>query len=275
MPSENLRGVGVAGCGRMGAPMLAALRTAGFDARGFDIRPPSEFGALSAAMTDRPAVFSEGLRILITVVRDMDQTESVLFGARGLVARAPELVQIIVSSTLSPVYVRELRYRIPARIGLIDAPMSGAQIAAQERRLSFMLGGEATRLEQMQPLFDAMGAHFHRMGPYGSGMAAKVLNNLLAASNTVMTRLVLDWADQNGLEEEALLQLIDTSSGQNWFASGFHNIEFARDGYRDDNTIGILFKDVESALDAAPDGADTTLPRDFQRAIRGLKPRVR
>ena len=116
-----------------------------------------------------------------------------------------------------------------------------------------------------------MGTHFHKLGPYGSGMQAKVLNNLLAASSTAMTRLVLDWAEAAGLDEDALLALIHTSSGQNWFASNFNDIEFARDGYAQDNTIGILVKDVESALDAAPNGADLDLPRLIQSAIRNLR----
>ena len=151
--------------------------------------------------------------------------------------------------------------------------MSGAAIAAKERRLSFMLGGDSQTLDTLQPLFNAMGKHFHRMGPTGAGMQAKVLNNLLAAANTAMTRLVLDWADHTDLNEQALLDLIHTSSGQNWFASGFNEIEFARDGLSDDNTIGILVKDVASALDAAPEGADTTLPETVQTAIAALKPR--
>ena len=133
--------------------------------------------------------------------------------------------------------------------------------------------GEAADLDTAEPLFSAMGAHFHRLGGFGAGMQAKVLNNLLAASNTAMTRLVLDWADQAGLEPEALLQLIGTSSGQNWFASGFESIEFARDGFAEDNTIGILVKDVESALDAAPEGMDQSLPQTVRQAIGNLKPR--
>lgn len=133
--------------------------------------------------------------------------------------------------------------------------MSGAQIAAQQARLSFMLGGgEEADLDAAQPLFDAMGPHFHRMGGFGAGMQAKVLNNLLATASTAMTRLVPDWADQAGLDEDKLLSLIHTSSGQNCFASGFNDIEFARDGILADNTIGILVKDVASALDAAPTG---------------------
>jgi 3-hydroxyisobutyrate dehydrogenase-like beta-hydroxyacid dehydrogenase len=252
----------------MGAPMLKALRAADLPARGYDIVPMD-----SPHITDDIAVFSEDLDTLITVVRDIDQTEALLFGEQNLAA-IPSLIRIIICSTLSPRYVRDLRARIPSHIALIDAPMSGAQIAAQEARLSFMLGGDVDDLDAAQPLFSAMGKHFHRMGEFGAGMQAKVLNNLLAASNTAMTRLVLDWADEAGLEVSALLDLIHTSSGQNWFASGFNSIEFARDGHAPDNTIAILVKDIASALDAAPEGADTTLPETVQRSIAALKPRI-
>lgn len=264
--------IGVAGCGRMGAPMLAALRAAGFDAEGFDVRPPAEFGDLAPVMHDDPVAFAARLTTLITVVRDIAQTEDVLFGRQGFAA-APGLNRLILCSTLSPRYVAGLRDRMPDRVVLIDAPMSGAQIAAREARLSFMLGGASSDLDAGQSLFDAMGAHFHRMGRFGAGMSAKVLNNLLAASHTAMTRLVLDWADQAGLDETALLNLIETSSGQNWFASGFDDIEFARDGFGDDNSIGILVKDVASALDAAPPGADTHLPEAVNHALAKLTPR--
>ena len=258
---------GIAGCGRMGAPMLAALRAAGLPARGYDVVQMD-----SPHITDDIAVFAEDLDTLITVVRDIDQTEAVLFGDQNLAA-TPTLIRIIICSTLSPRYVKSLRARIPSHIALIDAPMSGAQIAAQEGRLSFMLGGDSADIDGAMPLFHAMGKHFHRMGDYGAGMQAKVLNNLLAASNTAMTRLVLDWADEAGLDISALLDLIHTSSGQNWFASGFNSIEFARDGHAPDNTIAILVKDIASALDAAPEGADTTLPEIIQTQIANLKPR--
>ncbi|MEL6685810.1 MAG: NAD(P)-dependent oxidoreductase, partial [Pseudomonadota bacterium] len=73
-------------------------------------------------------------------------------------------------------------------------------------------------------------------------------------------------------DEDKLLALINTASGQNWLASGFEEIEFARDGYDAENTIGILVKDVASALDIAPDD-NTALPLAVQDSIRGLKPR--
>ena len=257
----------------MGAPMLGALLRAGCDARGLDIRPPSEFGSLAAHITTDVATFGAGLKTAITVVRDIAQTDDVLFGPNGLLAHAPEVEILVISSTLSPRYVTALRDRVPATVTLIDAPMSGAEVKAKSASLSFMTGGDDATLDRCATLFDAMGAHTHRMGTYGAGMQAKVLNNLLAASNTVMTRLVLDWADEAGLDEAALLALINTSSGQNWLASGFDNIEFARKGFEASNSLGILKKDVESALDAAPDLGDTRLPELLAQLVGQLKPR--
>jgi 3-hydroxyisobutyrate dehydrogenase-like beta-hydroxyacid dehydrogenase len=261
--------IGLAGCGRMGGPMLASLRSMGLRAKGFDVADKD-----SDWITSDANRFATDLSTLITVVRDIKQTDDVLFDAQGFVEAAPKLERIIICSTLSPKYVRALRSRIPSHITLIDAPMSGAKIAAERAELSFMLGGEPADLDDAQMLFASMGNHFHRMGPYGSGMQAKVLNNMLAASHTAMTRMVLDWADDAGVGESALLDLIHTSSGQNWLASGFNEIEFARDGYSEDNTIGILVKDVESAIDAAPKNADLSAARTIQSMIRGLEPRA-
>lgn len=254
--------IGVAGCGRMGMGMLKNLQRAGFDARGLDLRPLPGVG-------NDVSTFVNGLTTLLTVVRDTQETDAVLFDDQEVISNAPKLTTIIICSTLSPLYVKGLRARVPDHIALVDAPMSGAQIKADAGTLTFMTGGQ---IAGITPLLHAMGQDIHDMGAYGSGMTAKVLNNLLAASNTAMTRLVLDWADAEGVNEDQLLKLIHTASGQNWLASGFNEIEFARDGFAPDNTIGILAKDVASALDIAPDG-DTALPVAVQTAIRGLHPR--
>ena len=104
-------------------------------------------------------------------------------------------------------------------------------------------------------------------------MTAKVLNNLVAAASCAMTRTALDWADALGLPEDKLLALMHDSSGQTWFGSNFETIEFSRDGHDPDNTIAIIVKDIESALDAMPAGRDPALPRAVQSVVRGLAPR--
>lgn len=262
--------IGVAGCGRMGAPMLTCLRKAGFPATGFDPVHKADLTGICTAQVDE---FASDLSVVFTVVRDAEQTDDLLFDVQALLTRSDALHTVVICSTLSPNYVTGLRARVPAHISLVDAPMSGAAIAAQDARLSFMLGGATETLDALMPLFSAMGSSFHRMGAYGNGMQAKVLNNLLAATNTALTRQILVWGKDAGLDEGHLLALIDASSGQNWFASGYDDIEFSRDGWAPDNTIGILTKDIDAALSALPDKADTGIVKAARNVLRTLPKR--
>lgn len=233
----------------MGLGMCRALVDAGYDALGFDVRPMAEFGDFAAHMTPDPAVLRDHAEILITVVRDLRQTHDLLFDDQAVLVGNTRLETLVISSTLSPRSLADIANRSPARLALVDAPMSGAQVAANEKRLSFMLGGDPAVLDALQPCFAAMGEKFHRMGGFGAGMTAKVLNNFVACASVAATRQALDWADELDLDQDRLLRLMHDSSGQCWFASNFDSIEFARDGYDVENTIGILTKDVEAALD--------------------------
>lgn len=255
----------------MGWGMCRALVDAGFDARGFDVRPASDFGDFERYMLPDATALKGHAEVLFTVVRDTSQTDDLLFDEQAVLVGDTAVRTLVVSSTLSPNYVKALAERVPSHVTLIDAPMSGAQVAADERRLSFMLGGDDDALDAIQPMLDAMGASFHRMGGFGAGMTAKVLNNYVGASSVTATRKALSWAEDLGLDRSKLLALMHASSGQTWFGSNFDLIEFSRDGYDPDNTVHILAKDVEAALDGvgAPDDA---MGRAFIETLRNLKP---
>lgn len=261
--------IGLIGCGRMGLGMAQNLSRHGFDIKGHDLKSPDAFGAFAPHMVANSQIFAADRTHLISVVRDEVETEAALFGPQNIIQQAVHLNTLIISSTLSPNYIHRLRERLPASVRLIDAPMSGAEIKAKDGTLSFMVGGEKS--ENLNPLFDAMGAITHHLGPLGSGMTAKVLNNLVAASSMIATRTALEWAKANNLAPDALLKVMATSSGQNWLASGFETIEFAKHGYKDGNTIAVLTKDVECALTTAPEGAETDFPELLIKQLRMLE----
>lgn len=261
--------IGVAGVGRMGGGMLANLRKNGIDAVGFDIRDPGEF---DLPVTDDVAEFCDGLTAVITVVRDAGETDALLFDTQGIIAAANDLKTLIISSTLSPKYLRAIRAKIPAHIEMIDAPMSGAEVGAREGSLAFMLGGDTDAVTAQMPLFEAMGQLIKHMGPYSMGAQAKVLNNMLCASHFVVSRMALGWAAEAGLDEDKLLDLIAGATGQNWFTNRYRDIEFAKEGWEPDNTVAILIKDLGCLIDALPEGADVTIPEQLQKAMRALKP---
>ncbi len=267
--------IGVAGCGAMGLPMARALLRAGFDVRGFDIRPPEEFGDFAGRMMGDPARFAAWCEVLICVVRDIPQIEALCFEKQALFTRPAHPASLIVSSTVSPRYLHDLRARLPEGVTLIGAPMSGAPKAAKDASLSFMLGGDTAVVEAHMPLFAAMGRRLHRLGGPGAGMSAKVLNNFVAATSVVAVRRVLALAAGMGIEAEALLAVMDSSSGQNWYASRFAHIAWSHEEYSPANTIGILEKDVQSFLDALNDEqkADAApLPEAVIAALRHLPP---
>lgn len=264
--------IGLAGCGTMGWPMAEALSSAGFQISGLDIRPSAEFNDFAAPFVSDSTVFAQNTEILFSVVRDIPQTEELLWGDQALIANADSLRCVVICSTVSPSYIHKLREKLPDHIALIDAPMSGAPIAARERNLSFMIGGDEANIDPLMPLFNAMGTTIHRLGPLGTGMMAKVLNNMVAASSVAATRLALDWAQAAGMQSDDMLDVLKTSSGQTWFGSNIARIDWAEEGFSQSNTMGILVKDVNSALSAAPTGARLDLPQAVIAAISQLKP---
>ena len=259
---------GLAGCGRMGLPMARAMEAAGIPVLGFDVRTDAEYSGVN--MTFNPGHFAENITILFTVVRDEAETDALLFDEQAIIEKATRLKTLVLCSTLPPDYVTGLRSRIPAHIRMIDAPMSGAEISAQEGRLTFIIGGEPSSIDEMMLYFSAMGDKFHNMGELGAGMTAKVLNNLVAAASTAATRTALDWGRARGLDPQQLLHMMHDSSGQTWFGSNFGQIEFARDGYASDNTIGIMLKDIACASTVAT-GSDVLTPA-LMNVIRSLEP---
>lgn len=265
--------IGVAGCGRMGLGMARAMARSGLDVTGFDVRPAHEFGDFADRMVADAGDFAADREVILSVVRDIPQTEALLFDDQAILSRAPELRYLVVCSTLSPRYFAGLADRMPAGLRLVDAPMSGAQVAADEARLSFMLGGDEADLDALEPMFRTMGTKIHRMGASGAGMTAKVLNNFVAASSVTATRRVLDWAADVGLDERRLMALMNDSSGQTWFGSNFDLIEFANAGCDPTNSLGILKKDVQSCLDAIDPERHAGLPNAILEAVAELKPR--
>lgn len=264
----------VAGCGSMGMPMLRRLHSAGFPVRGFDIRPAGSFGSLSHHVHNYALAVAKS-DVLISVVRDQRQTLDLCFDRQGIFCGQQYPKCLVVSSTLSPRFIADLATRLPRDVVLVDAPMSGAPVAAEQGALSFMLGGPSSAIDRLMPLFNAMGKQIFRAGSVGAGMTLKVLNNYVAASSVVAVRRVYELAGHLDVDIAILRGVMRASSGATWYGDRFDDIEWAEQGYDPENTIGILEKDMMSALDAVAE-IDTIPDSGFDAAVvnslRKLKP---
>ena len=247
--------IGLAGCGNMGLPMLNAMLSKNIDAKGYDIERKTSLLSLGKDFVSSKKKFLDDRNIIISVVRDASDTVELCQGNNGLFEQRSSKI-LIIASTLSPKFVVDLKSKAPKNITIIDAPMSGATIAAREARLTFMVGCEKDFFNYIEPLLGLMGTRINHIGNYGSGMMVKVLNNFIAASSVVSVRHVLHQAQKFELDIDALFKTIDTSSGQTWFGTNRADIEWFKENFENDNTMGILKKDVEAYVDSFENETD-------------------
>lgn len=258
--------VGVAGCGAMGLPMAENLFLAGFDVWGYDVQAVAASENLQNRIIGDPAAFAAKVDTVISVVRDIAETEALLFDDQAILAGREAPITLILSSTLSPRYICDVAARVPPGITVIDAPMSGAPYRARDGSLTFMVGGNADAVQILMPAFEAMGEQVHHLGPVGAGAACKVANNLCAAAGVVAVRRALAAAQGYGITADKLLDVMRTSSGATWYGDNLQKIDWASEGYDPANTMGILEKDVKSFVDALG-GLDNMDASPFEDAI--------
>jgi len=265
--------IGIAGCGTMGLPMLEVLLKNKVKAIGYDVRPQEDFLSLKENFVSSKRVFFENTDVIFSLVRDINQTLELCEGTDGLFnLNSPKT--LIICSTLSPAFLNDFIKKAPENIEVIEAPMSGAPIRAKEASLTFMVGATKNQFETISPILNILGKTIHHIGKFGSGMSVKVLNNFVASCSVVAVRHVLSEAKNLNICPDQLLEILNCSSGKTWFSENLHSIDWSKESYNKENTIGILEKDVNSYLDGLQDAGTETneAMQNFQKALlKGLQ----
>ena len=265
--------IGIAGCGTMGLPMLEVLLKNKIRAFGYDIRSKDNFPTLKNKFISSKTEFFDKSDIILSAVRDIDQTLELCEGHNGLFKlNTPKT--FIICSTLSPAFLKKFFLQSPDNITMIEAPMSGAPMKAKDASLTFMVGSKVNEFEKILPILNILGDKIYHIGEFGSGMSVKVLNNFVASCSVVAVRHVLSEAENLNITTKQLLDILNSSSGQTWFSENLENIDWAKENYETDNTIAILEKDVKSYLDGLADSNSSSNKAmvNFQNALlNGLK----
>lgn len=265
--------IGVAGCGTMGLPMLEVLLKNNINAYGYDIKPEAYFPTVKNKFIKSKKEFFAKSDVIFSVVRDINQTLELCEGQDGLF-KTNISKTLVICSTLSPAFLKEFFNKKPPNIKMIEAPMSGAPMKAKDATLTFMVGANSNDFENILPILNILGEKIHHIGEFGSGMSVKVLNNFVASCSVLAVRHVLSEAKNLNISSEQLLNILNCSSGKNWFSDNLNKIDWAKESYNNDNTIAILEKDVKSFIDGLQNTQSKSSDEmiNFQKALlRGLK----
>jgi 3-hydroxyisobutyrate dehydrogenase len=176
--------VGFIGLGTMGAPMARNLLSAEHDVTVHNRTREREepLAELGASRASTPAEAAADADVVVTMVSDTPDVEAVLFGADGVASGAREGTVVVDMSTISADATRAFGERLATNgIRLVDAPVSGGSEGAEKGTLTIMCGGDASDVDRVRPVLDAMGAKITHVGPLGSGQLTKAVNQVIIA----------------------------------------------------------------------------------------------
>ena len=176
--------VGFIGLGIMGKPMARNVMEAGYDLVVYNRtrEKAEEISGDGATVADSPREVAEGSDVVITMLPDSPDVWEVVSGENGVLEGIEEGALLVDMSTISPVVTRELAKEVEERgASMLDAPVSGGDVGAQEGTLSIMVGGGEEDFERARPLFEVMGETITHVGPSGAGQTAKTANQIVVA----------------------------------------------------------------------------------------------
>jgi 3-hydroxyisobutyrate dehydrogenase len=246
--------VSVIGLGSMGLGMAQSLLRRELVVSGADLNPDA-VKKLKAAGGRGFASARDAARdadILVTVVVNAAQTETVLFGEEGAAGVMRTGGVIISSATMSPDDARRLAGKTEA-LGLhyLDAPISGGAGKAASGQLTVMASGTAAAFAAAKPALDAMAATVYELGDQvGIGAAFKMVNQLLAGVHIAAACEAVSFAAKLGLDLPEVYKVITASAGNSWM---FENrVPHILEGdYAPRSAIDIFTKDLGIVSDMA------------------------
>lgn len=204
----------------MGLPMMQNLSEK-FEVQAFDANPQAR-AAIRQAQNESTYVVLDSLNELV----DIDILILMLPNGRvvqdcvlSLCEREGALkgnAVVIDMSSSSPLDTLELHRQLdPKGIALLDAPVSGSVQKAKSGTLAIMVGGEASTLQRVRPVLEAMGSEIIPTGKAGSAHSMKTLNNYVYAAGLMAVSEALIVAEKLDLDLEKFTDVLNASSGRN------------------------------------------------------------
>jgi 3-hydroxyisobutyrate dehydrogenase-like beta-hydroxyacid dehydrogenase len=109
---------------------------------------------------------------------------------------------------------------------IVDAPISGGETGAYQKKLCYMVGGSRDSVDQCRDVFATSGAEIVQLGDVGTGTAAKIINQILVCINLLAMFEGVSLAERAGLDLKTLQRVLHNSAGQSYMADHwFERIE--------------------------------------------------
>jgi 4-hydroxybutyrate dehydrogenase/sulfolactaldehyde 3-reductase len=207
--------VGLIGLGSMGRGIGKSLLRSGFSLTVHDanLAAVETLQVLGADGVDSPRAVAERSDIVVTVLPNGPDVESVALGTAGIAEGAKPGTIIMDCSTIDPPASMALHKALTERgLRMVDAAMGRGSQQADEGTLLFMVGADPEDFEAVRPLLEAAGSDVFHVGPPGHGITLKIVHNLLSLTMLAASSEAMILAAMAGLNVHKTLEVLQAST---------------------------------------------------------------
>jgi 3-hydroxyisobutyrate dehydrogenase-like beta-hydroxyacid dehydrogenase len=245
--------IGFVGLGNIGFPMCRRLLESGYEVLAYDANPEAV-----SRLEDTPAEPADSLKalaaadVVLLSLPGSDVVEEVVLGEGGLAEGLSSGKVLIDTSSSRPSSTRDLAKKLAkSGVEMLDAPVSGGVLRAEEGKLAVMVGGREEVFERWREVLESFGEKIFHVGDHGAGHLVKSLNNLLSATTLASAAEAVILAEKAGVAPEALLEVINAGNGRS-YSTEVKFPKFILDRSFDDGfALGLMVKDLKIALETA------------------------
>jgi len=212
--------VGVIGLGNMGMGAALNLLHKGHDVTGCELREETRaaFVAEGGKVVVTPDALPTDLESVVVFVINAVQTEQVLLGEKGCLARMQKGGVVLCCATVAPEAAKALGRKIEdAGFQMLDTPVSGGASGARAGTMTVMGSGSEAAFVAAGPVLEAISTKVWRLGDeIGVGSTVKMVNQLLAGVHIATAAEALALGIRAGADPETLYKVILESAGSSW-----------------------------------------------------------
>jgi 3-hydroxyisobutyrate dehydrogenase len=260
--------IGFVGLGNMGHFMAKNLINKGHELIVYDMNPRAvkELLTLGAKSSDSPADLASRTKNIITMLPSHPHVNEVFTSKNGILSTVQKDSVCMDCSTIDiEVSKRIARLCKEKNVKFNDAPVSGGVKGAENATLTFMVGsGSKDNFAQIKPILECMGKNIVHCGDNGTGLAAKICNNMLLGISMLGVSETMNLGIQLGLDKHTLANILNSSSGRCWSSDTYNPVPDITPGvpscndYKGGFQCGLMTKDLSLAQNSAIESQSAT-----------------
>ncbi len=251
-------GIGFIGLGKMGIPVLKHIirdhvvtgvynRTAG---------KAHPYAALEMKIFSDPWEAAMKSNILFLMLSDSPAVLDVMLGKNGVAENLGSGKTVVDLSTIRP----EDSIRIAEKVRetgavYLDAPVIGSVPVAEVGELLTVVGGPEEAFARVKPVLESFSSKVLRVGPNGSGLKMKLVNNMLMGMNLAASCEALLLTEKIGIKREEAIEILTSGAASSKILE-LKREPLVKEDFLPQFLLSHEFKDLRYALEMAADARD-------------------